>query len=146
MSEDGSVHLEEAARGCREAWLAGEVERQWELVAAPGVPPPDTLARLETLADEVVCGEVPERFGAVGQFFADFDQVGDDEVVALLGAWPAGDGSAPDPRHTAWPYDDSGPPRGAARCHCLEGGRLTCCRRPSGSPRPASDPSAGSPG
>ncbi|SDN62326.1 Predicted phosphoribosyltransferase [Halomonas shengliensis] len=143
VSEDGSVHLEEAARGCREAWLAGEVERQRELiaerrrrytpvrspidpagrlvvvvddgsatgatmaaalatlrqrgparlVAALGVAPPDTVARLETLADEVVCGEVPERFGAVGQFFADFDQVGDDEVVALLGAGPAGDGS-----------------------------------------------------
>ncbi len=137
------MHLEEAARGCREAWLAGEVERQRELiaerrrrytpvrspidpagrlvvvvddgsatgatmaaalatlrqrgparlVAALGVAPPDTVARLETLADEVVCGEVPERFGAVGQFFADFDQVGDDEVVALLGAGPAGDGS-----------------------------------------------------
>ncbi|WP_282038640.1 phosphoribosyltransferase [Halomonas alimentaria] len=134
VSEDGSVHLEEAARGCREAWLAGEVERQRELiaerrrrytpvrspidpagrivvvvddgsatgatmaaalatlrqrgparlVAALGVAPPDTLARLETLADEVVCVEAPERFGSVGRFFADFDQVSDDEVVALL--------------------------------------------------------------
>lgn len=56
------------------------------LVAALGVAPPDTLARLETLADEVVCGEVPERFGSVGRFFADFDQVSDDQVVALLEA------------------------------------------------------------
>ena len=140
VSEDGSVHLEEAARGCREAWLAGEVERQRELieerrrrytpvrspidsagrivvvvddgsatgatmaaalatlrqrgparlVAALGVAPPDTLARLETLADEVVCGEVPERFGSVGRFFADFDQVSDDEVVALLASGHGG--------------------------------------------------------
>lgn len=56
------------------------------LIAALGVAPPDTVARLETLADEVVCVEVPERFAAVGQFFADFDQVSDDEVVALLAA------------------------------------------------------------
>jgi len=54
------------------------------LIAALGVAPPDTLARLESLADEVVCVEAPERFGSVGRFFAEFDQVGDDEVVALL--------------------------------------------------------------
>ncbi|MEQ5802942.1 phosphoribosyltransferase family protein [Halomonas sp. H10-9-1] len=60
------------------------------LIAALGVAPPDTLARLKALADEVVCGEVPERFGSVGRFFADFDQVSDDDVVRLLGAGPGG--------------------------------------------------------
>ncbi|MFY0989904.1 phosphoribosyltransferase [Halomonas sp. C05BenzN] len=55
------------------------------LVAAIGVAPPDTVARLETLADEVVCLEAPPHFRAVGQFFAEFGQVEDDEVVALLG-------------------------------------------------------------
>src|SRR5690554_4574044 len=56
------------------------------LIAAIGVAPPDTLARLGALADEVVCPEAPRHFGAVGQFFADFGQVEDEEVVRLLGA------------------------------------------------------------
>ncbi|MBE0489830.1 MAG: phosphoribosyltransferase [Halomonas sp.] len=55
------------------------------LIAAIGVAPPDTLARLEALADEVVCPEAPPHFRAVGQFFATFDQVDDAEVVRLLG-------------------------------------------------------------
>ncbi|MCL7940362.1 phosphoribosyltransferase [Halomonas sp. ATCH28] len=56
------------------------------LIAAMGAAPPDTVARLETLADEVVCLETPWNFQAVGQFFADFRQVEDDEVIALLGS------------------------------------------------------------
>jgi putative phosphoribosyl transferase len=35
-------------------------------------------------ADEVVCLEAPEEFYAVGQFFEDFSQVTDAEVVAIL--------------------------------------------------------------
>jgi predicted phosphoribosyltransferase len=35
-------------------------------------------------ADEVVCLEAPENFGAVGRFYRNFAQVEDDEVVALL--------------------------------------------------------------
>lgn len=54
------------------------------LIAALGAAPPDTVARLEALADEVVCLEVSPRFRAVGQFFADFGQVEDEEVIALL--------------------------------------------------------------
>lgn len=55
------------------------------LIAAMGAAPPDTVARLEALADEVVCLETPWNFQAVGQFFADFGQVEDEEVIALLG-------------------------------------------------------------
>jgi putative phosphoribosyl transferase len=54
------------------------------LIAAIGVAPADTLERLGRLADEVVCLDAPRGFQAVGQFFADFTQVEDDEVVALL--------------------------------------------------------------
>ncbi|SEL68175.1 phosphoribosyltransferase [Halomonas daqiaonensis] len=56
------------------------------LIAAMGAAPPDTVARLETLADEVVCLEVSSNFQAVGQFFADFAQVEDEEVIKLLGS------------------------------------------------------------
>jgi putative phosphoribosyl transferase len=54
------------------------------LVAAIGVAPPETLARMAALADEVICPQAPRHFRAVGQFFANFDQVEDDEVVRLL--------------------------------------------------------------
>lgn len=56
------------------------------LIAAMGAAPPDTVARLEALADEVVCLETPWNFQAVGQFFADFGQVEDEEVITLLGS------------------------------------------------------------
>lgn len=55
------------------------------LVAAVPVAPPEGVARLAREADEVVCLFAPEMFYAVGQFYEDFTQVEDDEVVALLG-------------------------------------------------------------
>jgi len=54
------------------------------LVAAVPVAPPDTLRKVEKLADETVCLDVPEYFMAVGQFYAEFPQVEDEEVIALL--------------------------------------------------------------
>ena len=44
----------------------------------------EALATVQTLADEVVCLEAPPDFEAVGQFYRDFTQVEDDEVVRLL--------------------------------------------------------------
>jgi predicted phosphoribosyltransferase len=35
-------------------------------------------------ADETVCLSTPVEFGAVGNFYRDFSQVGDAEVVAAL--------------------------------------------------------------
>jgi putative phosphoribosyl transferase len=54
------------------------------LVLAVPVAPADTLARLRTEADEVVCLHQPSPFRAVGLHYVDFHQVGDDEVVAAL--------------------------------------------------------------
>ena len=59
-----------------------------KLVAAVPVSPPDTLRKVEKLADETVCLEVPEYFMAVGQFYKEFPQVEDEEVIALLRAAP----------------------------------------------------------
>jgi len=56
------------------------------LIAAVPVSPPDTLRKVKQLADETVCLEVPEYFMAVGQFYAEFPQVEDEEVIALLRA------------------------------------------------------------
>jgi len=55
-----------------------------KLICAVPVAPPETVAKVRPLADEVVCLETPEWFQAVGQFYREFDQVEDDEVIALL--------------------------------------------------------------
>jgi predicted phosphoribosyltransferase len=55
-----------------------------QLICAVPVSPPDTLAKVEDLADEVVCLETPEFFQAVGQFYGNFPQVEDDEVIEIL--------------------------------------------------------------
>lgn len=55
-----------------------------KIVVALPVAPPDTVAVLESRADEVVCLEVPEEFMAIGAFYSDFSQVSDEEAVALL--------------------------------------------------------------
>ncbi len=58
------------------------------LICAVPVAPAETLERIRPLADDVVCLETPAWFDAVGQFYADFTQVEDDEVVAALQASP----------------------------------------------------------
>jgi predicted phosphoribosyltransferase len=55
-----------------------------KLICAVPVAPPETLEKVGEQADEVVCLHAPENFQAVGQFYADFGQVEDDEVIALL--------------------------------------------------------------
>lgn len=57
-----------------------------KLVCAVPVAPPDTLAKVSPYADEVVCLSAPEMFYAVGQFYQNFPQVSDEEVIAMLAA------------------------------------------------------------
>lgn len=57
-----------------------------QLVVAVPVAPPDTVAALEVLADQVICLEAPEPFGAIGAFYDRFDQTTDAEVAAALAA------------------------------------------------------------
>jgi putative phosphoribosyl transferase len=54
------------------------------LVLATPVAPPDTIERLRAQVHEIVCLATPRLFGAIGAFYEDFQQVGDDEVVDLL--------------------------------------------------------------
>ena len=54
------------------------------VVFAAPVGPPAARARLEAEADEVVLLREPFGFLAVGEWYRDFDQVTDDEVVAML--------------------------------------------------------------
>lgn len=54
------------------------------LICAVPVAPPDTLKRVQAMADEVICLLTPEYFMAVGQFYQNFSQVEDDEVIEIL--------------------------------------------------------------
>lgn len=55
-----------------------------KIIVAVPVGAAETCAQFETEADEVVCAHRPENFGAVGAWYADFGQVTDEEVSALL--------------------------------------------------------------
>ncbi len=55
-----------------------------KLIGAVAVAPPATVARLGKEADEIVCLKAPADFYAVGQFFEDFSQVTDEDVVEIL--------------------------------------------------------------
>jgi putative phosphoribosyl transferase len=58
--------------------------RPARIVVAVPVAPPDTFRILRLHADDVICYETPEPFGAVGAWYDDFNQVGDREVRRLL--------------------------------------------------------------
>jgi putative phosphoribosyl transferase len=62
--------------------------RPSRIVVAVPVAPPDTVASLEQEADEVVCLEQPVHFAAIGQFYLDFRQVEDEEVIRYLADTP----------------------------------------------------------
>jgi predicted phosphoribosyltransferase len=63
---------------------AARARQPARLICAVPVAAPDSLERVRPLADELVCLEAPIEFYAVGQFYRDFPQVEDDEVVAIL--------------------------------------------------------------
>jgi putative phosphoribosyl transferase len=52
-------------------------------VAVP-VGPADTVRELQRDADRVVCLSTPEPFYAIGEFYEDFEQTTDEEVIELL--------------------------------------------------------------
>ena len=54
------------------------------VVLAVPVAPPQSLERLSAEADEVVVLETPQPFLAVGEWYRDFDQTTDEQVVSAL--------------------------------------------------------------
>lgn len=54
------------------------------LVFVVPVGPPDAIAALEALVDEVICLATPGSFRGVAQFYDEFDQVSDTEAMAYL--------------------------------------------------------------
>jgi putative phosphoribosyl transferase len=80
----------------RAALSAVRRRRPAKLVLAVPVAPAEAIERLRGEVDDVVCLATPEDFFAIGQFYLDFRQVEDDEVIALLDA-AAGMRAVPDP-------------------------------------------------
>ncbi len=77
IATGGSVRA--ALRGVRRA-------RPKRLVLAVPVAPVETIESLQAEADEVICLSMPPFFHAVGQFYDDFRQTSDEEVIELLDA------------------------------------------------------------
>lgn len=65
------------------------------VVLAVPVAPAHTVKELASVADEVVCLHRPETFWAIGQFYDDFAQVSDEEVVDSLTQTPSGSATCP---------------------------------------------------
>jgi predicted phosphoribosyltransferase len=68
------------------AVLAARKQDAWRIVVAVPVASPSAVQRLERVADEVKALLMDPGFEAVGQYYEEFAQTGDDEVLALLAA------------------------------------------------------------
>ncbi len=55
-----------------------------KIILALGVAPSETVGRLSSVADQVICLETPEPFYAIGEFYERFEQVEDNEVKNAL--------------------------------------------------------------
>lgn len=68
----------------RAAIQAVEEHKPQRIVVAVPVAPAEVCAALRREADEVVCCETPRPFRGVGQWYEDFPQLRDEEVMRLL--------------------------------------------------------------
>lgn len=97
--DDGLATGSTAAAGVRVARCLGAAH----ITLAVPVGSQDAVERLEGMADDVLCLQIPSPFHAVGQHYASFDQVSDEEVLAILRRRPRGDPR----RHEVRPDIDS---------------------------------------
>jgi putative phosphoribosyl transferase len=75
----------------RAALRATRMRNPKKLVLAVPVAPTDSLAALRSDADEVICLEDYEIFGAIGFYYRNFTQVADEEVIEMLKRSPMAD-------------------------------------------------------
>lgn len=78
--DDGIATGSTARAACQVARARGAAH----VVLAVPVAPADWEVQLGVDADDFVCLDTPELFFAVGQFYADFSQTSDEEVIACL--------------------------------------------------------------
>jgi putative phosphoribosyl transferase len=79
--DDGVATGSTAKAACRVARARGAAR----VIMATPVASTSAVAALRNEADEVVCLETPASFWAVGQWYRDFGQTPDSQVVDLLG-------------------------------------------------------------
>ena len=72
----------------RVALRAIRMRKPRKLILAVPVAPTQSLDELRTEADEIVCLEDYEDFGAIGLYYSDFRQISDAEVIELLAQHP----------------------------------------------------------
>ena len=80
--DDGIATGSTARAACQVARAHGAAR----VVLAVPVAPHGWEARIAGAADEMVCVDIPRDFYAIGQFYADFSQATDEEVIACLEA------------------------------------------------------------
>ena len=80
--DDGIATGSTARAACQVARAHGAAR----VVLAVPVAPRGWQARIAGAADELVCVHTPDDFYAIGQFYADFSQTTDEEVVTCLQA------------------------------------------------------------
>ncbi|UOD29908.1 phosphoribosyltransferase [Massilia violaceinigra] len=84
LADDGLATGATMCAAARAARLRGARR----IVAAVPVGAPDSCAALAAQVDQLVCLSQPPDFGAVGRWYREFDQTGDEEVQDLLAiAW-----------------------------------------------------------
>lgn len=84
--DDGIATGSTARAACRIVRERGAAR----VVLAVPVAPADWVERLDEVADELVCVDTPSPFYAIGEFYADFSQTEDEEVLRLLAATSGG--------------------------------------------------------
>src|SRR5215469_7131790 len=82
LVDDGIATGSTARAACQVARALGAAR----VVLAVPVAPPSAGTTLADAMDELVCLETPERFLAIGEWYEDFSQTRDEEVVSLLRA------------------------------------------------------------
>jgi putative phosphoribosyl transferase len=94
LVDDGIATGSTARAACAVARALGATR----IVLATPVCPPESAQRLAADVDELICLEAPRHFAAVGQFYADFRETGDEEVLELLDRAARTAGAAPSRR------------------------------------------------
>lgn len=78
--DDGIATGSTAIAACKVAHAMGASR---VIFAAP-VGAADTVRKLATVADEVICPEIPRTLNSVGEWYEDFSAVTDEEVIVIL--------------------------------------------------------------
>ena len=63
-------------------WL--KKQKVQKIILAVPVMPPEIFEAMQDFCDEIISLEIPHDFAAVGQFYHEFLQVSDDEVISIL--------------------------------------------------------------